>query len=99
MKKYIPGIYRVNEERLLKQAESAGKSDAIQVFEYENPGWTFHGKGVWVYEGDEVTMSVIGSSNYSYRSNRRDTECQLYLIPECDHMKKRLHQESQFLFD
>ena len=72
VKKYIPGMYRVNEERLLKRM---GKSDAVQIYEYENADWTFHGKGLWIYENNEVTMSVIGSSNYSYRSNRRDTEC------------------------
>jgi len=43
-------------------------------------------------------MSVIGSSNFSYRSNRRDTECQLYIIPECEDLQKRLDAESKFLF-
>ena len=71
------------------------------MFEYENGGWTFHGKGAWLYEGSgleqsgkDLTMSIIGSSNFSYRSNRRDTECQLYIIPECDDLKQRLHNES-----
>jgi len=27
-------------------------------------------------------MSVIGSSNFSHRSNRRDTECQLYILAD-----------------
>ena len=44
-------------------------------------------------------MSIIGSSNFSYRSNRRDTECQLYIVSECDDLKQRLHDESQHLFD
>lgn len=75
----------------------AGK-ESVEMFEYENgeSGWTFHGKGAWLYEGgnemrDRVTMSVIGSSNFSYRSNRRDTECQLYVVPDCEHLQKRLH--------
>jgi phosphatidylserine/phosphatidylglycerophosphate/cardiolipin synthase-like enzyme len=34
-------------------------------------------------------MTVIGSSNYSYRSNRRDTECQLYIVSECEHIYKK----------
>ena len=76
-KKYIPGIYRANEEVLLKGV----KKDNFYLYEYENGDWTFHGKGAWLYEGDgtrsgeNLTMSIIGSSNYSYRSNRRDTEC------------------------
>ena len=72
------------------------------MFEYENSGWTFHGKGAWLYEkqneNDKVTMSVIGSSNFSYRSNRRDSECQLYIVPECPDLQKRLDAESRFLF-
>ena len=79
--------------------------DNVHLYEYENGDWTFHGKGAWLYEGDgtksaeNLTMSIIGSSNYSYRSNRRDTECQLYILPECEDLKKRLHDESQHLFD
>lgn len=41
---------------------------------------------------------MIGSSNYSYRSNRRDTECQLYILPECEDLKKRLHLEAENLY-
>ena len=105
-KKYIPGLYRVNEERLLKKAKN------VEIFEYENSDWTFHGKGAWIYENlptddgsatnetkdGKVTMSVIGSSNFSYRSNRRDTECQLYIVPECPDLQRRLDAESRFLF-
>ena len=105
VKKFIPGLYRVNEEKLLKKAKK------VQMFEYENSGWTFHGKGAWIYENknledddskseesQRVTMSVIGSSNFSYRSNRRDTECQLYIVAECEDLQRRLDAESRFLF-
>jgi CDP-diacylglycerol--glycerol-3-phosphate 3-phosphatidyltransferase len=72
VKKYIPGIYRVNELQLLK------KYPQLKMHEWEAFGWTYHAKGAWFYnpeEKDKVDLSVIGSSNYSYRSNRRDTEC------------------------
>ena len=69
------------------------------MYEYESAGWTFHGKGAWLYENNDVTMSVIGSSNFSYRSNRRDTECQLYVVPECADLRRRLDEESKFLFN
>jgi len=87
VKKFIPGIYRVNEERMLKQYKD------INLWEWESHGWTFHAKGAWFHnKSDEslVDMSVIGSSNFSHRSNRRDTECQLYILPECDDLKMRL---------
>lgn len=45
-------------------------------------------------------MSVIGSSNYSHRSNRRDTEAQLYVVPssEAEEFRYRLQDESDNLF-
>ncbi len=77
-KKYIPGMYRANELSVLKHSKSN-----VKIFEYENGEWTFHAKGAWFYEGDTPSMTVIGSSNYSYRSNRRDTEAQLYMVSDC----------------
>lgn len=49
-KKYIPGMYRVNELNILKR--NRGK-DNIRMFEYEKGQWTFHAKGAWVYEKEE----------------------------------------------
>jgi len=43
-------------------------------------------------------MTIIGSSNFSKRSNRRDTEAQLYIVSECDEFKKRMHEECEFLY-
>jgi len=71
VKGLIPGVYRVNEEKLLAKAEPN-----LELREYSTEGSTFHAKGAWLYdENGKVEMSVIGSSNFSYRSNRRDTEC------------------------
>jgi len=98
VKKYIPGIYRVNELNTLK------KYPQLNIHEWEAYGWTYHGKGAWFYpQGygaaqDKVELSVIGSSNYSYRSNRRDTECQLYILPECEDLQHKLHLEAENLF-
>ena len=45
-------------------------------------------------------MSIIGSSNFSYRSNRRDQEVQLYMAPSAQALefKRRLHNEANGLF-
>jgi CDP-diacylglycerol---glycerol-3-phosphate 3-phosphatidyltransferase len=98
VKKYIPGIYRVNELNMLQKWQGlASRPDDFAIFEYCKGDWTFHGKGAWVYEDrstNKVDMTVIGSSNFSYRSNRRDTECQLYIVPECEELKTRLHNEA-----
>ena len=72
IKKYIPGIYRVNEERMLKNQQR------LALWEWEAHGWTYHAKGAWFHNKDDselVDLSVIGSSNFSHRSNKRDTEC------------------------
>ena len=101
--RFIPGIYRVNEMRMLQAYEKMREKPAeFAIHEYNKGDWTFHGKGAWFYEDKDsklVDLTVIGSSNYSYRSNRRDTECQLYIVPQCNYLKKRLHDESQFLYD
>ena len=73
-KKYIPGLYRLNAVDLIKS--NKGK-DNLKVHEYTNGDWTYHAKGAWIYEKDEdkgPVMTVIGSSNFSNRSNRKDTE-------------------------
>lgn len=73
-KKYIPGMYRANELSVLKSNEQKGN---VSIHEWEKGEWTYHAKGAWVYEEGQPEvpqMTVIGSSNYSFRSNRRDTE-------------------------
>ena len=72
-------MYRANELSVLR---SNKKHQNISIHEYEKGDWSYHAKGAWVYEkplageSDVVgpALTVIGSSNYSYRSNRRDTE-------------------------
>ena len=46
-KKFIPGMYRVNELRILRETQ---KHKNVRMFEYENGEWTFHAKGAWLYE-------------------------------------------------
>ena len=48
-KKFIPGMYRVNELKMLKEQKSKGNGH-IAIFEYENGEWTYHAKGAWIYE-------------------------------------------------
>lgn len=90
-------MYRANELSVLQQTS---KKSNVKIFEYENGEWTFHAKGAWFYEKEQSTpsMTVIGSSNYSYRSNRRDTEAQLYMVSDCPTFRENLHQECQHLY-
>jgi CDP-diacylglycerol---glycerol-3-phosphate 3-phosphatidyltransferase len=94
VKKYIPGIYRVNETKMLK------KFPQISIHEWESGDWTFHGKGAWLYNQEgTVDMSVVGSSNFSHRSNRKDTEAQLYILAsDCKDLQSRLADEADNLY-
>ena len=49
---------------------------------------------------DTPVLTIIGSSNFSHRSNRRDTEAQLYIVPdlECGEFRQRLHDECTNLY-
>jgi len=102
-KKHIPALYRLNAVELLK---SNRKSGNINVYEYADGDWTFHAKGAWIYEKAEEgqeplpAMTIIGSSNFSRRSNRLDTEAQLYIAPspQCKEFPMRMKMECDHLF-
>ena len=70
------------------------------MFEYKRPEWTFHAKGAWIYEdgASYPQATIIGSSNFSYRSNRRDTECQMYIVSECEEFQKEMHEECEAMY-
>jgi CDP-diacylglycerol--glycerol-3-phosphate 3-phosphatidyltransferase len=71
------------------------KNQDLKFFEYDKPDWTYHAKGIWVTEPGEAnpSLNVIGSSNYSYRSNRRDTECNLYMTTQNPDVKEQWEGE------
>ena len=97
--KWIPNMYREYELLLLKKWTNNINGN-VKLYEFQKDGWTFHAKGCWVYENGSKypNLTVIGSSNYSYRSNRRDTEAQLYMYSECDKFNKKLKEEADMLF-
>ena len=79
VKGFIPYLYRVYESKL----------DA-QIYEYNRTGWTFHAKGLWAEFKDDSFLTVIGSSNYSRRSDERDNEIQCYIFSKCPELKEKL---------
>jgi len=40
----------------------------VKLYEYKRDKWTFHAKGVWIYENgkDDPNLTVIGSNKYFY---------------------------------
>lgn len=64
IKKNIPYFYRRYEEIFLKKLK--GKNNST-LYEFEKEGWSFHSKGMWLYEKEKKlpSMTIIGSSNFS----------------------------------
>ncbi|CAJ0570714.1 unnamed protein product, partial [Mesorhabditis spiculigera] len=58
----------------------------IDLREYKRPGWTFHAKGLWMRD-EGVAATLIGSSNYGYRSVHRDLEAQVLLVTKNEKLK------------
>jgi CDP-diacylglycerol--glycerol-3-phosphate 3-phosphatidyltransferase len=72
----------------------------IRLYEYQRHGWTFHAKGLWCYNQDEALpyMTLIGSSNFGYRSKHRDLEAQLFLTTLDPALRAKLKEETDLLF-
>ncbi|MCO5559067.1 hypothetical protein L7F22_012659 [Adiantum nelumboides] len=73
----------------------------IQLYEYKRPNWTFHAKGMWCYlphDSNFPSMTLIGSSNFGFRSRQRDIEAQLYVVTMEPALRKKLQAETESLF-
>ncbi|CAD8065896.1 unnamed protein product [Paramecium primaurelia] len=87
-KSFIPILYRYFELDIDKP-----------IFEYKRNGWTFHTKGFWAELQDGSTMTIIGSSNYAVRSEKRDNEIQAYIFTQCPMFKQDLKKEQNYLLN
>jgi CDP-diacylglycerol--glycerol-3-phosphate 3-phosphatidyltransferase len=67
MSYYVPIGYSENERHFVNKAENKCSNDGqIQMFEYYRSQWTFHAKGLWLYEENKnyPTLTCIGSPNF-----------------------------------
>lgn len=100
---YIPYCYTYLEHVFIRKAKSAGKGDSIHIREYMRPGWTYHAKGVWITRDDGTPIAtVIGSTNFGFRSLHRDLECNAIVLfsnegGECE-LTKRVSDNLNFLW-
>lgn len=65
----------------------------ISIHEFSRPGWTFHAKGLWVDTPCGTSVSLIGSSNYGYRSRDRDLESQLIVVTRDVRLRQLITEE------
>ncbi|CAO4360947.1 unnamed protein product [Caenorhabditis nigoni] len=94
--KYIPPLYsNISEQFLLKMQRSNRLN--VQMHQYFKEGWTFHAKGLWT-EHDNKIMTLVGSSNYGYRSVHRDLEAQVMVVTTDPNLMGRLREEKDRLF-
>lgn len=84
----IPTMYSMIEKQFYGKLCGAASVSMKILREYSRPGWTFHGKGMWITpvksgsvksKCSNSALSVFGSSNFGLRSFGRDMEAQLYV--------------------
>jgi len=87
---FYPGIVSRFYRAYIERAVSFG----LQVQEWQRIGWTFHAKGLWVFDKDDNMLEChIGSSNIGYRSDLRDFELQAVVVTKDDRLKQSLVAE------
>ena len=65
--RYVPVGYSENERKFFSKVKTKYSNDEhIQMFEYYRSQWTYHAKGLWLYENDNhyPTLTCIGSPNF-----------------------------------
>ncbi|CAG8453792.1 13740_t:CDS:2, partial [Acaulospora colombiana] len=99
MSKHLPQAYTLIEKQFYYDILKHGKSHLVTIEEYKRPNWTFHAKGLWYYMSAQQwpSLTIIGSSNYGYRSTERDLEAQAILITTNEVLRKAIHEELQHL--
>uniref|UniRef100_H2YAE0 CDP-diacylglycerol--glycerol-3-phosphate 3-phosphatidyltransferase n=1 Tax=Ciona savignyi TaxID=51511 RepID=H2YAE0_CIOSA len=96
----IPSVYVELTKKFFNQIIEKDKTNDIKIWEYVRPQWTYHAKGLWFYDKKKElpSLTMIGSSNYGYRSVNRDFEAQITLVTSNSALMRQLHQERINLF-
>ena len=77
------------------------QQDRIRFWEYQKPGWTFHGKGLWakLHEALVPQITMVGSSNFGNRSVYRDLEAQLTIVTTNERVSHQLNEEKRNIME
>ncbi len=92
----IPFMYSFIEQSFFEKSTS----QHIRIFEYVREKWTYHAKGLWIYDSktNQPILTMIGSPNFGRRSVERDLEAQLVIVTRNQHLQSLLDHERQNLF-
>ncbi len=63
---HVPAMYMHFAHQFLRRVATLSAEERVRYSEYFREGWTFHGKGLWLYPAgqDLPVLSLMGSSNY-----------------------------------
>jgi CDP-diacylglycerol--glycerol-3-phosphate 3-phosphatidyltransferase len=95
----IPLIYSCYEEDFFKYSQLLYRD--IKFFEYKRENWSYHAKGIWYYpfQNNQLpTMTLVGSSNYGFRSVYRDVEAQILIYTKNKELQTKINYEKINLF-
>ena len=106
--KYIPPAYTYLESRFWEAIKAGSKQNNIELTEWKREAWTYHSKGrsasdslynkltlnagIWLSSQSNL-LTLIGSSNYGYRSAVRDMEVNLAIQTTSPELKQALNKE------
>ncbi|KAH7701676.1 phospholipase D family protein [Aphelenchoides avenae] len=100
---WIPALYVHVSYRFFLTVQRLQRN--VKLYEYTRPNWTFHAKGIWI-DGKlgssttkNVSATIIGSSNFGYRSVHRDLEAQLLLVSSDDALRRKMTEERNALME
>uniref|UniRef100_A0A183GE07 CDP-diacylglycerol--glycerol-3-phosphate 3-phosphatidyltransferase n=1 Tax=Heligmosomoides polygyrus TaxID=6339 RepID=A0A183GE07_HELPZ len=94
---YVPSMYSWVSAGVLQLKEKY-KRKGVNLYEYYRDGWTFHAKGLWIETAASVA-TLVGSSNFGYRSVHRDLEAQVLLVTSNERLRSQLIDERKKLFE
>lgn len=95
----LAAAYTLLSKRFLDDVERVGKKESIQVQEwtrgrYGEPGrWTYHAKGLWIDPGGGPSLTLLGSSNLTRRSQNLDLEATAIVITSDPALQASLGRE------
>ena len=97
--KYVPTAYSAVELLFYNKINKLQLQDRITIHEWKVDGWTYHGKGVYVYFPNEELPSlvIIGSTNLGVRSAEKDLEAQIAIVTNNNNLKLKIKEEFDYL--
>lgn len=89
--KHVPRVYTALMRKFLSNSPNC------ELYLYKKPEWSYHAKGLWVDGLDDLSIYMLGSSNFNWRSSERDFELQFLLMTTNPKLKQSFRSERENL--